>query len=104
MSKDKMSVANQIRALALINIEDIFNFTLTATDEQIVERYGTEERALKVAREYLEIACRADMIEYPIKGWSMKYSRPVMNSDERKDYTARFYDVKECEHGDNERD
>lgn len=97
MSKEKLSVANEIKALALINIQDIFRFTLTATDEAIEERYGTEERALKVAREYLDIATVVDMLEHPIKGWSMRYSKPIKDSDERKEYTAYFFDVKESE-------
>lgn len=99
MSKEKLSVANDIKALALINIQDIFHFTLTAKDEAIEKRYGTEERALKVAREYLDIATVVDMLEYPIKGWSMRYSRPLKDSEERKEYTAYFYDVKESEEG-----
>ena len=45
MSKPQMSVANQIKALALINVQDIFKFMITATDEEIEDRYITEERA-----------------------------------------------------------
>lgn len=92
--RNTLSVANDIKALALINIQDIFKFTITATDEEIIERYGTEEKALKVAREYLEIATQATMLEYPLSGWSMKYTMPTTDG-ERHEYTARFYDVKE---------
>ena len=38
MSKEQLSVGNSIKALALINIQDIFRFTLTAKDEEIKER------------------------------------------------------------------
>lgn len=93
MSKEKLSVANDIKALALINIQDIFHFTLTAKDEAIEKRYGTEERALKVAREYLEIAKQVSLIEIPLKGWSIDYSQPIANSDGRREHKACFFDV-----------
>ena len=38
MSKEQLSVGNSIKALALINIQDIFRFTITAKDEEIRER------------------------------------------------------------------
>ena len=41
--KEHLSVGNDIRALALINIRDIFQFTITAKDEEIINRYGSEE-------------------------------------------------------------
>lgn len=97
MSKEKLSVANDIKALALINIQDIFRFTLTAKDEAIEERYGTEERALKVAREYLEIAKQVSLIEIPLKGWSIDYSQPIADGDGRREHKACFFDVKESE-------
>ena len=37
--KEALSVANDIAALALINIQDIFRFVLTAKDDEIEERY-----------------------------------------------------------------
>ena len=94
-----LSVANEIKAWALLNIEDIFRFMLTATDEQIKERYETEKDAVEIADKYLNIATVVTALEYPLQGWSMEYSRPIMSEDksdkgERKDYTARFYDVK----------
>ena len=49
MSKEQLSVGNSIKALALINIQDIFRFTITAKDEEIRERYGSEESAVCVA-------------------------------------------------------
>lgn len=97
-NKQWLSVANDIKALALINIQDIFNFVLTAEDADIEERYGTEERAIAVAEKYLEIARKVDIIEYSLKGWSMKYSQPVKgNTDERRTHEAHFYDKKEAE-------
>lgn len=94
--KEHLSVGNDIRALALINIQDIFQFVLTASDEEIIDRYGTEERALSVAEKYLDIALKAEILEYPLKGWSMKYTMPVKGSDERRDFTAYFYDLYNC--------
>lgn len=92
MSKEQLSVGNDIRALALINIQDIFQFVLTAKDEEIIDRYGTEERALSVAEKYLDIALKAEILEYPLKGWSMKYTMPEKGSDKRKEFVAHFYD------------
>ena len=97
MSKEQLSVGNDIRALALINIQDIFQFVLTAKDEEIIDRYGTEERALSVAEKYLDIALKAEMLEYPLKGWSMKYTMPEKGSDKRKEFVAHFYDKYETE-------
>ena len=102
MSKEQLSVGNNIKALALINIQDIFRFTITATDEEIIDRYGTEERALSVAEKYLDIALRAEMLEYPLKGWSMKYTMPEKGSDKRKEFVAYFYDKYEAGGNDNE--
>lgn len=93
MGKNTLSVANEIKAFALINILDIFKFTLTAEDADIEKRYDTEERALKVAREYLEIAKQVSLIEIPIKGWSIDYSQPIANSDGRREHKACFFDV-----------
>ena len=105
--KEHLSVGNNIKALALINIQDIFRFTITASDEEIIDRYGTEERALSVAEKYLDIALKAEILEHPLKGWSMKYTMPVKGSDERIDYTAYFYDSYNCrgdkENGDPEK-
>ena len=56
MSKEQLSVGNDIRALALINIRDIFQFTITAKDQEIIDRYGSEEVAVSVAEQYLDIA------------------------------------------------
>ena len=91
----KLSVANEINALALINIQDIFRFTLTAKDSEIEDRYGSEETALQVAEKYLEIALKAQMLQFPIEGWSMTYSMPIKDSEDRREYKAQFYDVKE---------
>ena len=90
MSKEQLSVGNSIKALALINIEDIFRFTITAKDEEIKERYGSEESAVCVAEKYLDIALKVGMLEMPIK-----------DSDERADYTAYFYDKYETGSNDN---
>lgn len=92
MNKYELSVANNIKALALINVQDIFKFLLTAKDEKIEDRYETEERAVKIAEKYIDIANRAAMVELGLQGWSMKYSMPIANSDERKEYIAKFYD------------
>ena len=96
--KDILSVANSIKGWALINIQDIFAFMITATDEEIIERYGSEKTAVDIAEKYLDIAKTVDLIEYPIRGWSFVYTQPLMDG-ERKDHTARFYDVKEGELG-----
>lgn len=97
MNKVKMSVANSIKALALININDIFRFTITATDDEIRERYSSEEDAVNVAEKYLDIALKAGMLEMPIKGWSMTYTMPEKDSDKRNEYKAYFYDVEEAD-------
>ena len=102
MNKEQLSVGNDIRALALINIQDIFQFVLTAKDEEIIDRYGTEERALSVAEKYLDIALKAEMLEYPLQGGSMKYTMPEKGSDKRKEFVAHFYDKYETGSNDNE--
>ena len=89
----QLSVAKDIEALALINIQDIFRFTITATDEEIEDRYGSEARAIEIAEKYLEIAMRTSVMEYDLKGWSMKYSVPIKGKDERIEKTAYFYDM-----------
>lgn len=91
---DKLSVANDIKALALINIQDIFRFMIIATDAEIKERYETEARAIELAEKFLDIAIRANFAQDSIKGWSITYSQPIENSDERREYTAYFYDRK----------
>lgn len=96
MSK-KMSVSNSIKALALINIQDIFRFMITAHDNEIEERYGTEEDGIMVAEKYLEIALKATLLESPLHGWSMTYSQPIKNSDDRREYKAYFYDKEDGE-------
>ena len=90
---EHLSVAKDIKALALINIQDIFLFTITATDEEIEDRYGSEARAIEVAEKYLEIAMGASVLEYDLKGWSMKYSVPIKGKNERIEKTAYFYDM-----------
>ena len=90
---EQLSVAKDIKALALINIQDIFRFTITATDKEIEDRYGSEARAIKIAEKYLEIAMRASVLEYDLKGWSMEYSVPIKGKDERIEKTAYFYDM-----------
>ena len=98
MSKEQLSVGNSIKALALINIQDIFRFTITAKDEEIRERYGSEESAVCVAEKYLDIALKAGMLEHALAGWNMNYTMPIKDSDERADYTAYFYNkYKEAE-------
>lgn len=98
MSKEQLSVGNSIKALALINIPDIFRFTITAKDEEIRERYGSEESAVCVAEKYLDIALKAGMLEHALAGWNMNYTMPIKDSDERADYTAYFYNkYKEAE-------
>ena len=98
--KETLSVANEIAALALINIQDIFFFVLTAKDEEIEERYGSERIAIEIAEKYLEIATKASLLEYHVSGWSMKYSQPIKDSDDRIEKTARFYDVKKGQDGE----
>ena len=90
---EQLSVAKDIEALALINIQDIFRFTITATDKEIEDRYGSEARAIEIAEKYLEIAMRASVLEYDLKGWSMKYSVPIKGKNERIEKTAYFYDM-----------
>ena len=98
MSKEQLSVGNSIKALALINIQDIFRFTITAKDEEIRERYGSEESAVCVAEKYLDIALKAGILESALVGWNMNYTMPIKDSDERADYTAYFYNkYKEAE-------
>lgn len=98
MSKEQLSVGNSIKALALINIQDIFRFTITARDEEIRERYGSEESAVCVAEKYLDIALKAGILESALAGWNMNYTMPIKGSDERADYTAYFYNkYKEAE-------
>lgn len=93
--KVHLSVANDITALALINVQDIFKFVLTAKDDEIEERYGTEERAIKIAEQYIEIAKQAQRMQMVfLQGWSMKYSQPIKGSDERITKVAYFFDVK----------
>lgn len=87
-----LSVANDIKALALINIRDIFQFMITATDDEIIARYRSEERAVDIADRYLDIGMKVSMLEHSPSGWSMQYSMPIKNSDERREYTAYFYD------------
>lgn len=99
--KETLSVAKDIAALALINIQDIFQFVLSAKDEEIEKRYGTEEKAIKIAEKYIEIATKSLILEYPLSGWSLEYSQPIAGSDERLKKTARFYDVKEDDKNEN---
>ena len=89
---EQLSVAKDIKALALINIQDIFRFTITATDKEIEDRYGSEARAIEVAEKYLEIAMRTSVLEYDLKGWSVTYSVPIKDKNERIEKTAYFYD------------
>ena len=93
---EQLSVAKDIKALALINIQDIFWFTITATDEEIEDRYGSEARAIEVAEKYLEIAMRTSVLEYDLKGWSVTYSVPIKDKNERIEKTAYFYDKADC--------
>ena len=90
---EQLSVAKDIKALALINIQDIFRFTITATDKEIEDRYGSEARAIEVAEKYLEIAMRTSVLEYDLKGWSVTYSVPIKDKNERIEKTAYFYDI-----------
>ena len=90
---EQLSVAKDIKALALINIQDIFRFTITATDEEIEDRYGSEARAIEIAEKYLEIAMRTSVLEYDLKGWSVTYSVPIKDKNERIEKTAYFYDM-----------
>lgn len=88
----KMSVADEIKAWALLNIRDIFSFVMTAEDAEIEERYGSEKTAIDIAEKYLEIGMKASMLEFPIAGWSMKYSQPIKGKDgERITKEAVFY-------------
>lgn len=88
----KMSVADEIIAWSLLNIRDIFDFVMTANDDEIVERYGSEENAVNIAEKYLEIGVKVRMLQFPIEGWSMKYSQPIKGKDgERITKEAVFY-------------
>ncbi len=101
-NKKHLSVGDDIKALALINIEDIFGFTLTAKDSEIEDRYGSEEQALAVAEKYMDIAKQVSLLEASVYGWSMKYSQPVRDSEDRKNKTAYFYTCRGGEEGDGE--
>ena len=96
----QLSVAKNIKGLALINIEDIFEFTITATDREIEDRYGSEAKAIEVAEKYLDIAMRVEVLEYDLKGWSMKYSVPIKGKDERIEKESYFYDREEKRNND----
>lgn len=91
MSGDKMSVANSIKAWALLNIEDIFRFMITATDDEIEERYITEKNAVDIAEKYLNVAQQAHYLQLDISGWSFKYSQPTIDGS-RIDKEAFFSD------------
>lgn len=92
VTSQHMSVANDITALALINVQDIFSFVLTAKDSEIEERYVTEERALAVAEKYMDIAEKAQRMETIfLHGWSMTYSQPLKDSNDRVTKKAYFY-------------
>lgn len=90
--KEQLSVANDIKGLALVNIQDIFRFTITATDKEIEDRYGSEAKAIQVAEKYLDIATKCSVLEYGLRGWSMKYSVPIKGKSERIEKEAYFYD------------
>lgn len=94
---NEMSVHNEINALALINIRDILQFILQATDKEIEERYGCERTAVDTAEKIMNIALTSSIIENKLGGWSMKYSQPLKNSEEQIEKTAYFYDRKEIE-------
>ena len=96
-AKKHLSVANDIAALALINIQDIFQFVLTAKDDEIEERYGSERAAIDIAEKYIEIAARASLLEHRVSGWDMKYTQPIKGKEDRIEKKAYFYDVKETE-------
>ena len=89
---EQLSVAKDIKALALINIQDIFRFMITATDKEIEDRYESEARAIEVAEKYLEIAMRTSVLGYDLNGWSVTYSVPIKGKNERIEKTAYFYD------------
>lgn len=98
----KMSVADEIIAWSLLNIRDIFDFVMTANDDEIVERYGSEENAVNIAEKYLEIGVKVRMLQFPIEGWSMKYSQPIKGKDgERVTKEAVFYTKAGDEDADN---
>jgi hypothetical protein len=94
----KMSVATEINAWALLNVLDIFRFVMCATDDEIVERYGTEGRAVDIAEKCLNIAMKAAILEQPLSGWKMKYSQPTKgNPDKRVMHEACFYNKTEVD-------
>lgn len=101
--KQSLSVINDIAALALVNIQDIFQFVLTAKDSEIEERYGSERIAIEVAEKYLDIAMKVRILESRVAGWSMKYSQPIKDKDGRIEKEAHFYDVKDGEKERNEK-
>ena len=88
MSKEQLSVGNSIKALALINIQDIFRFTITAKDEEIRERYGSEESAVCVAEKYLDIALKVGMLEHALAGWNMNYTIVMSGQTIRHTFTT----------------
>jgi hypothetical protein len=91
-SNDHMSMSQEIEAFALLNILDIFQFVLTAKDDEIEERYGSEERAINTAEKYIDIASRSSMLEYHLAGWSIKYSQPIKGeTDKTIEKTGYFY-------------
>ena len=92
----KMSVSDEIRAWALLNIRDIMHFVMCAQDDEIEERYGDEKTAIEICEKYVSIAMKAAMIEVPLAGWSMKYSQPVSGGEgKRVTKDAYFYTVTE---------
>ena len=94
----KMSVADEIRAWSLLNILDIMKFVMCATDSEISERYGTEETAIDIAEKYLNIGMKAEILQYPISGWSMKYSQPLKeNPQNRVTHEAVFHTITEVD-------
>lgn len=100
MNEIGMSVHNEINALALINIRDILQFILQATDKEIEERYGCERTAVDTAEKIMNIALTSSIIENKLGGWSLKYNQPLKDSEERIDHTAYFYDRKDMERDD----
>ena len=52
--------------------------------------------AIDIAEKYLNIGLKADILQYPISGWSMKYSQPLKeNPQKRVTHEAVFHTITE---------
>ena len=88
-------VLTEINALGLINVLDIFKFTLTAKDAEIEKRYGSEEKALQVADKYLSLIKQCNFLcdgAIPLPT-SIKITQPTTSGETRE----TFYEFSKSE-------